>query len=118
MSNGRRLAGPLHRTYLRSFSAPPTACGGLVTARTIARVMYHDSAYVSSPPDRHSLFMRGIRLTLSSFHIDGVIAQGLPNMAHHMLNVPVGSMRPVDLFVKVRLGCLPQRLHCLHYLPR
>ena len=36
----------------------------------------------------------------------------------YMLNVPVGSIRPMGLFVKVRLGCLPQRLHCLHSLPR
>lgn len=47
-----------------AFPAPPTACDGLVTVRTMARAMYHDSVYGSSPPDCLSLFVCDIRLTL------------------------------------------------------
>ena len=34
---------------------------------------------------------------------------GLPIRLGHILNVPVGSMRSIDLFIKVQ-GCLPKRL--------
>ena len=32
-----------------------------------------------------------------------------PIRLDHILNVPVGSMRSIDLFIKVQ-GCLPKRL--------
>lgn len=93
MHNGWRLAEPLHRTYLRSFPAPPTACDGMATARTMAKVVYHDSVYGSSPPDCHSLFVHDIRLTLFLPSMRDLCSRSA-HTAHYILNVPVGAMRP------------------------
>ena len=57
----------------------------------------------------HSLLVCGIRLSLFLLPFVGIMALVCPIRLGHILNVPVGSMRPCGLFVKVQ-GCLPKRL--------
>ena len=57
----------------------------------------------------HSLLVCGIRLSLFLLPLVGIMALVCPIRLGHILNVPVGSMRPCGLFVKVQ-GCLPKRL--------
>ena len=70
--------------------------------------MYHDSVYGSWPQAATACLYAASGSPCSSFP-SGIMALVCPIRLDHILNVPVGSMRSIDLFIKVQ-GCLPKRL--------